>query len=526
LAKKLKYTHAIACLMATLGFAFPLLAEDNSSLSKEANASSSVVVAESNSSLDELASETNASEEANIREGKAKAYVIPVRDQIGGPILDILRRGLKNAIRAEATTVILDMNTPGGELGVTLEIMQEIIESFERFDGPIITYINTEAISAGAYIAVATNEITFAPYGQIGAAEAVSGGGGNIDSAMKRKVNSYLKAKIRSFAGKHRYRARVMAAMMDANETLFIEGERPLTADGAPIQGDEELLTLTAEEAVVEYGEPPQPLLGTGIYKTIEDLLAEKYGEGNYEVVRMEVNWAEGLGLWLNSVGPIIMGLGMLLLFIEFKTPGFGVFGASGLVLLMIFFGSKYVAGFAGYEEVIVFLLGACLVALEVFLFPGLVVPALLGLIMMLGSLLWAMVDVWPTPDFSWSIDLFRQPLLDLCYGLLITVGLGILAARLLPHTPLWNNFVLGNAVGGANPVVTGGADSSDAPDELPAIGTVGKAVTQLYPTGEVEIAGRRYESQARSGTIRKGETIEVVGRRDFNLVVTKKKDA
>ena len=314
-----------------------------------------------------------------------------------------------------------------------------------------------------------------------------------------------------------------MAAMMDANETLLIEGERPLTADGSPIQGEGELLTLTAEEAVMNYGEPPQPLLGTGIYKTIEDLLADKYGAGNYEVVRMEVNWAEELGLWLNSIGPIIMGLGMLLLFIEFKTPGFGVFGASGLVLLMIFFGSKYVAGFAGYEEVIVFLLGACLVALEVFLFPGLMVPAFLGLIMMLGSLIWAMVDFWPTPDFTWSIDLFRQPILDLCYGLLITVALGILAARLLPHTPLWGSLVLGKTVGGPNPVITGGADASDAPEKLPAVGTMGKAVTQLYPTGEVEIEGRRYESQARSGTIRKGEKVEVVGRRDFNLVVSRK---
>ena len=136
------------------------------------------------------------------------------------------------------------------------------------------------------------------------------------------------------------------------------------------------------------------------------------------------------------------------------------------------------------------------------------------------------MVDVWPTPDCTWSFDLFRQPLLDLCYGLLITVGLGVFAARLLPHTPLWNNFVLGSTVGGTNPVVTGGADSSDAPDELPEIGTEGLAVTQLYPTGEVEIAGRRYESQAQAGTIRKGETVEVVGLRDFNLVVSKKKNA
>ena len=126
------------------------------------------------------------------------AYVIPIRDQIGAPILDVLRRGLRTALVEEASIVILDINTPGGELGVTLEIMQEIIDTLERFDGTIIAYVNREAISAGAYIAIATNEIAFAPMSQIGAAEAVSGGGGDIDSSMKRKINSYLKAKIRS----------------------------------------------------------------------------------------------------------------------------------------------------------------------------------------------------------------------------------------------------------------------------------------------------------------------------------------
>ena len=55
--------------------------------------------------------------------------------------------------------------------------------------------MNKEAISAGAYIAIATQEIAFAPFSQIGAAEAVSGGGGEIDPSMKRKINSYLKAK-------------------------------------------------------------------------------------------------------------------------------------------------------------------------------------------------------------------------------------------------------------------------------------------------------------------------------------------
>ena len=142
--------------------------------------------------------------EGNISEAPVNrqklAYVIPIRDQIGPPILDILRRGMKDAIEQNVDLVVLDMDTPGGELGVTLEIMQEILDSLGSWEGKILTFVNKEAISAGAYIAIATQEIAFAPYSQIGAAEAVSGGGREIDPSMKRKINSYLKAKIRNFA--------------------------------------------------------------------------------------------------------------------------------------------------------------------------------------------------------------------------------------------------------------------------------------------------------------------------------------
>jgi membrane-bound serine protease (ClpP class) len=120
-------------------------------------------------------------------------------------------------------------------------------------------------------------------------------------------------------------------------------------------------LTLTAEEAVKKYGTPPQPLLGTGIYESVEKLLDEKCGPGHYTLIKMEINWAEKVGLWLNSIGPIIIGIGLLGLFIEFKTPGFGFFGIAGIVFVLIFFGSKYVSGLAGQEEVLVFLLGVSL---------------------------------------------------------------------------------------------------------------------------------------------------------------------
>jgi membrane-bound serine protease (ClpP class) len=446
------------------------------------------------------------------------AFQIPIRDQIGPPILDILRRGLKSAIEANADILVIDMDTPGGELGVTLEIMQEIIESFDRFEGPIITYVNNEAISAGAYIAIATNEIAFAPFAQIGAAEAVSGGGGNIDSSMKRKVNSYLKAKIRSYTGKYRYRSRVMASMMDSNETLLIEGSPPLAADGSVIQKEGELVTLTAEEAIKEYGTPPQPLLGIGIYDSVEKLLDEKWGEGNYNLIKMEINWAERAGLWLNSVGPIIIGIGLLGLFIEFKTPGFGFFGIAGIIFVLIFFGSKYVSGLAGQEEVIIFLIGVSLVILELFLFPGLIVPAVLGMLMIFGSILWAMVDVWPNTDLVWSIELFRQPIMDLFWAILIAFGLALILTRILPHTSMWNKLILAETVGGL------GVTSISAMNKKQTVknGSIGLSVSELYPTGQVKIDGIRYDARSSLGKIEKGTKVEVTGSHDFELTVRK----
>jgi len=445
------------------------------------------------------------------------AYQIPIRDQIGPPILDILRRGLKNAIEVDAEMVILNMNTPGGELGVTLEIMQEIIDVFDRFEGPIITYVNKEAISAGAYIAMATNEIAFAPYAQIGAAEAVSGGGANIDSSMKRKINSYLKAKIRSYTKDYRYRARVMAAMMDANETLLIDGEPILAADGTVIQKKGELLTLTAEEAVKSYGNPPQPLLGSGIYKTVEGLLDEKCGKGNYILTKMDINWAEEVGLWLNSVGPIIIGIGLLGLFIEFKTPGFGIFGIGGIIFVLIFFGSKYVSGLAGYEEVLFFLLGVSFVALELFLFPGLIIPGLIGFAMIIGSILWAMIDVWPNTEFNWSIEIFKNPIKELALALLTSTGLILILTRILPKTTIWNGLVLSSSVGNL--------DSSTGIDvnEKLKVGEEGKSISELFPIGQVLINGVRYEARSNLGKIAKGTSIKVIRVDDYELIVGKK---
>jgi membrane-bound serine protease (ClpP class) len=435
----------------------------------------------------------------------AGVFVIPIREEIGPAVLYVVRRGLKEAIAAEAGTVVLDMLTPGGELGVTFEIM----EALGKFEGATLTYVNTEAISAGAFIAASTDEIWFAPTGIIGAAAPVAMGGQDVDETMKLKIVSYLKARVRAMSEGKGYRGRVISAMIDSDLELKI-GDEILKEEG-------ELLSLTATEASRSFGEPAEPLLAAGIADSIEDLLAKKFGTSRPVVSTLELTWSERLAVWLNAVAPILLGLGMLALFIEFKTPGFGVFGIAGLVCLAIVFLGNYVAGLSGHEPVLVFGAGLLLVAVEVFFLPGAVVPAVAGLVLMLGALVWSMADLWPREPLSvaWSGNVFVPPLVNLGLGLAIALALGLLLARFLPRGWFWDRLVLASAV------TAQGQAAAPPPESMPELlGARGVATTALRPGGQVEIAGRLYEARVELGPIDPGAAVVVRGRSDFGLVV------
>ena len=437
---------------------------------------------------------------------KVVVYIIPVRNEINRPILYILRRGLKEADQ-KGDAVVLDMDTPGGALDVTFDIM----EALGKFHGETLTYVNKEAMSAGAFISATTGEIWFTPDAVIGAAAPVSAEGKDIDVTMKQKIVSYLKARVRAISEGKGYRGEVISAMIDADYELKI-GDKVIKPKG-------ELLSLTASEANKTYGEPPHALLGAGIAKDIDALLAKKYGAGNYEIKQFQVTWSEELAQYLTKFTPILLGLGLLALFIEFKTPGFGVFGISGIVLLAIVFLSSYVAGFSGHEPLLLFAVGLLLVALEIFFFPGVAVVAMFGLVLMLGSLVWAMADLWPGVPITvaWSGDAFVAPLQNLGLGLALALGLGIVLARFLPHGWIWDRLAVRGAVQGA------GVAPAVAQELAALVGREGVAGTDLFPSGQVEIDGRRYEARLELGFVETGTAVRVVRRTDFGLIVEKK---
>jgi membrane-bound serine protease (ClpP class) len=446
--------------------------------------------------------------------GPARVKVIPVRTAIAKPVLYVIRRGLKEAQAEGMRAVILDMETPGGELGVTLEIM----EALDKFEGETLVYVNKEAISAGAIISSVVDEIHFAPGAVIGAAAAVSGGGAEIAETMKQKLNSYLNAKVRSFNSGKGYRADVIRAMMDADFEFKI-GETVIKPKG-------ELLSLTAEEAAKTYGDPPQPLLSNGTHATLEDLLATRYGKDNYTLSRMEVSWSEELASWLNAISPLLMGAGLLCIFIEFKTPGFGVFGITGGVLIAVVFFGHYTAGLSGHEPALVFALGVALVAVEIFLFPGTLIAGLAGAALMLGALVWSMADVWPGEMPKLDGDLLLVPFLNLGAAIGIAIIGALALAKFLPRGWFWDKMILQAAVAGDAGAPADGMGGVGAATEAPGVvgdswlGARGRTVSVMRPMGEVEIDGRRHEARAAVGALERDEPVRVVGRSGRVLIV------
>lgn len=434
--------------------------------------------------------------------------VIPMREQIARPELFILRRGLKDAISRHAEVVVLDIKTPGGALDVTLEIL----EALKKFPGTTIAFVDNEAMSAGAFISAASDEIWFTPDGIIGAAAPVSALGQDVEKTMNLKITSYLEARMRAISEGKGYRGEVIAAMMDPDTELKI-GEKVLKPKG-------KLLSLTAAEASATYGTPPQPLLAAGVAANVEALLAKKYGEHGYTVRTLEITWSERLAVMMNTISPVLLGLGLLALFIEFKTPGFGLFGITGIALLVIVFLGNFVAGLSGHEPLLVFGLGVALVAVELFFFPGLVVFAVTGLLLMFGALVWSMADLWPNEPVSvaWSANAFLAPIQRLGLGMLIAVALGVALARFIPKGWFWQQVAVAAPVLGSAQVA--GGDPGTAGELAALIGRSGVAATALFPSGQVEVDGRRYEARLDVGFAPAGTVVLVKGASDFSLRV------
>jgi len=409
-------------------------------------------------------------------------YRIPVHGTIELGLAPFIERSLREAAAAGAAAAVLEIETPGGRV----DAAQRIVNAVSDSEVPVYAFINRRAFSAGAMIALATRQIYMRPGSMIGAATPVTGEG----EKAPEKIVSAMRSEMRALAEARGLDPRVAEAMVD--EEVGVEG---LVQPG-------KLLTLTTEEAV---------RVGYAAETASWETLLEDLGLGSAETIVTEVNWAEGVVRFLTHpmVAPLLLSLGFLGLLIEIKTPTFGMAGLVGAVCLALFFGSHYLVGLAGWEELILLGIGAVLLGIELFVVPGFGVFGIGGIAAVLGSVFLSMVGSSAT-----AVDL-SQAAGGLSFAIVAVLVGGWLILRSLARRGRLarSGIVLSEALESQ-------AGYLAAPARQDLVGTTGVAITALRPAGLAQFGDERLDVVSEGEWIEAGTAVRIVRAEGYRHVV------
>ncbi len=471
----------------------------------------------------------------------AKAVTIVCKDMIDEGLYESIKRRVEASLADGANYIILEMDTFGGRVDSAIAISNYLLHDVAT-KAYTIAYIPTEALSAGALISVACNDIIMKKATKLGDCAPIMLGG-TLEGTEREKAESFLRSNFEASAKANGYPIALCKAMVtmslevwqvknrQTGRSEYFEKDELPTLDPyqydldnkKKVDKDTELLTVDAEKAY-EYGLARAVVEDfDGALQFLEQRDSVKFSR---PVARLTTNWSEELVRWLASptVAGILLMIALLGIYIELNSPGVGLPGAVAVIALVILFGSKYLIGMANWWEIAVFAAGLGLLLVEIFVIPGFGVTGILGILLIIFALGAMMVgnrpDELPIPatDLDWG--LFKQNLKGALIGFAGFLVLAYFVSKYLHKIPIASKLVL--AVPQTEAAVVKALESSTTPTPLVKPGQKGISVTALRPAGAARIDGRKVD------VITKGELIEahqeiIVVEVEGNRIVVKK---
>jgi len=416
-------------------------------------------------------------------------FVAAINGTIDLGLAPFVQRVLNEAQAAKAAAVVLEINTFGGRVDAAVQIRDALLDSPVR----TIAFINKRAISAGALISLAANDIVIASGGTIGAATPVqSGGAGKPALPVEEKTVSYMRKEFRATAEARKRPLLIAEAMVDADVAI----------PGVIAKG--KLLTLTTDEAL-------KAKVADHRAETLDQALAA-VGLAGAEVRRAQLNWAEELVRVLTHpvVSSLLVTVALLGIIIELRTPGFGVPGALGLISLGLVLWGHWIVQLAGWEEVLLAVAGLVLLGLEVFVIPGFGIAGALGILGILAGLVLSMVGQGNTTELVMLVAV------RVIFSLLAALAVSMVLLRFMTHSPIGRRLVLSTGL-------AAGQGYASAPEsDMRLIGRTGVTASPLHPAGIALIDGNRVDVVSNGPLIGAGEPV-VVDKVDGNRVVVRR---
>jgi len=398
-----------------------------------------------------------------------------------------VRRIVNEAEKNSADAIIFRINTFGGRVDAATQIKDAILNSRVK----TIAFIDKRAISAGALIALSCEKIVMVPGASIGASTVVDQAG----QKQSEKYQSYMRSEMRATAEKNKRRTDIAQGMVD---------EKIIVPD---LQDDStKLITLTTEEAI-------KYKMADTVLTSIEDV-KKVLVDQNAEVVSVSSNWAEDLVRFLNNpiISSLLIMVGLIGLYTEIKTPGWGLPGTAALICLALFFGSAYILELASIIEILIFVIGVILLIVEIFVIPGFGIFGIFGIIFMVAGLFLGLLS---------DIDLIDWNVMSMAIIQLALTFLGafisiMILLRFLPKSSVLNRLVLQDQVSAKS----GYADKQTFSEY---VGLTGIALTDLRPSGAAIINEKRIDVVTEGDYINHGSEIIVKSAEGSKIVVAKK---
>jgi len=436
--------------------------------------------------------------------------VIPVHDVIDLGVAFFVKRSVEGAERSGVQHIVVELDTLGGRVDAALDIR----DALEGCEVPISAYVNKRAISAGALICITAKDIAMVSGSTIGAATPIGIGPMGDKQQTGEKEVSYLRGEFRATAERNGHSPLLAEAMVDPDTEVWAVFENGVPRIVSSSEAEElksqsekletevvsprgKLLTLTAAEAL-KFG------LAGSTPATLEDFV-RSLGLDPSSMIVAKVSWSENVVRFLTH--PIVSGLlltfGVLGIFFELQMPGWGISGTLGTLFLLLFFGGHYLAGLATFLDVLLFVVGLGLLALELLVIPGFGIAGISGMVCILAGIYLALVKR-PVPEFSWDYQMLSSALITFIF-VVIAATIGIVAIwKTFPDSRV-RKFMVLSAREDAEAGYTAG-------ESLEALeGQVGRSLTHLRPSGKALIGGERVEVQTQGEFIEKDRPLRVV---------------
>jgi len=447
---------------------------------------------------------------------------------------------LKDFVKKGVSFVVLDLDTPGGEVLAALKIVDLLQKMDVQYHIPVVAFVNNWAVSAGAMLAYSCRFIGSIPSSLMGAAEPVILGQEGHMVTASEKVNSALRAEFANIASFYGRNPLIAEAMVDKDLILVLRNHKVVklrhesevinsgSSSDMIISGRGKLLTLNAKQMVdlgVADFEVP--------YQALPEITEKEWNQGIWPASKvlafeeptlkkiphaMMIDYQDWrvtfFTVLTHPIVATLLFIGLVIgFYIEINTPGFGIPGSIALGCLVLILTSSFASHAINWIEIIILCIGLVLLALELFVIPGFGIVGIMGILLTIIGLFALMLpgidrlNFLEPGTFKLVGVAFIERLAWLCGGLIFAIIMIVLMAHFFSHRFFrFSKLILKGEQEKKEGYVSG------VPRELmPEIGELGETVTPLRPSGKVHIGENLFDAVCLTGYLEKNSAVEVV---------------